>query len=59
MSIRKDMINSVTELMLFFPEQESLIDLWVEEVVPLIMDREIKVQEQALQVNICNEACTI
>lgn len=52
LSIRKDMINSVTELMLFFPDHEPVMDLWVEEVVPLLMDREIKVQEQALQVSI-------
>ncbi|KAK6627283.1 hypothetical protein RUM44_009760 [Polyplax serrata] len=50
LSIRKDMINSVTELMLFFPDHEPVMDLWVEEVVPLLMDREIKVQEQALQI---------
>lgn len=51
LSIRKDMLNSVTELLVFFPDHEPLLDLWVEEVVPVITDREIKVQEQALQVS--------
>ena len=46
------MSNSLTELVLLFPDKEELLELWVEEVVPLIMDREIKVQEQTLQVNI-------
>lgn len=44
------MSNSLTELVLLFPDKEELLELWVEEVVPLIMDREIKVQEQTLQV---------
>ena len=38
------------ELMLFFPDHSPLLKLWVEEVVPQITDREIRVQGQVLQV---------
>lgn len=50
LSIRKEMVGSVMELMLFFPDHDPLLKLWVEEVVPQITDREIRVQEQVLQV---------
>lgn len=50
LSIRKEMVGSVMELMLYFPDHDPLLKLWVEEVVPQITDREIRVQEQVLQI---------
>lgn len=52
MQVRKEMVGAVTDLMLHFPEQPQLTQLWVEEVVPQVADRELRVQEHALTVSL-------
>jgi len=50
LQVRKEMIASVTDLMLHFPDHHQLTYLWVDEIPRQVVDREIRVQDQALNV---------
>ena len=47
------MISSLTELLQTYPENNVVVDNWVEGVFPLILDVEQKASEKVLEVKIC------
>ena len=49
-AVRKMLVVSLTDLIFSFPNHEKLPKCWVQGVMPLIADNEIKSQEKVLEV---------
>ncbi|ROT83248.1 putative condensin-2 complex subunit D3 [Penaeus vannamei] len=48
--IRKQMVTSLTTLVLCYPEHSGVMSRWIKGVLPLILDPEMKVQERVVEV---------
>ncbi|XP_042861506.1 condensin-2 complex subunit D3-like [Penaeus japonicus] len=48
--IRKQMVTSLTTLVLCYPEHSGVMMRWIKGVLPLILDPEMKVQERVVEV---------
>ncbi|KAJ9589297.1 hypothetical protein L9F63_017490, partial [Diploptera punctata] len=49
-SIRKEMVQILSDLLLRYPDDQELIKVWAKSVVPLVFDQEGKLQECVLKV---------
>lgn len=49
--IRKQMVTSLTTLVLCYPEHSGVMMRWIKGVLPLILDPEMKVQERVVEVS--------
>jgi len=49
LAVRKQMVISLTELLKMYPDNDELLNIWVEGVFPLILDVEAKAAETVLE----------
>ena len=49
-SIRKEMVQILSDLLQRYPDDKELIKVWAKSVVPLVFDQEGKLQECVLKV---------
>jgi condensin-2 complex subunit D3 len=50
-SVRKEMVQILSDLLQQYPDDKELAKIWTKCVVPLVLDQEGKLQECVLKVN--------